>query len=146
MKKQQKFIKKLAKGLTDEEKEISDSLEEMFEKVMATKTERNEAAAKIQGMFRSMKAREAVRNMLKKIIVQRYDNASMQYYYLNTKTGVSSWEQPKILQQRRINQPQHQRRERVQQRQMVWTATQDSDSGRTYWYNANGETTWENPY
>ena len=123
-------------------------MEEIFEEIMENKRERNDAAAKIQGMFRSMKARQAVRNMLKKVIVQRYDSSTRQYYYLNTKTGESSWEQPKMLQQRQKPRPQQGRRrqQRQQQQQQQWMATQDPESGRTYWYNGSGETTWENPY
>ena len=110
----------------------------MFQSVLSEKHERTAAAAKIQGMFRSMKARQAVRKMLKKIVVQRYDSASRQYYYLNTRTGVASWTQPKLL--RHPEQPQQ------SLQQAVWTAAQDPNSGATYWYNTLGETTWENPY
>ena len=110
----------------------------MFQSVLSEKHERIAAATKIQGMFRSMKARQEVRKMLKKIVVQRYDSASRQYYYQNTKTGVASWTQPKLL--RHPEQPQQ------SSQQVVWTAAQDPNSGATYWYNNLGETTWENPY
>ena len=78
--------------------------------------------------------------MLKKLIVQRYDPSSRAYYYLNTKTGESSWEQPKLL-QAKPNRNQSGGGSHGNDWQEQWDAASD----RMYWYNSRGETTWENP-
>ena len=78
---------------------VSNALEEKFQEVVKGRRFRNGQAAKIQCMYRTWKARKEVKAMLKRVIVQRFDPSSNQYYYMNTQTGESSWTQPIMLQQ-----------------------------------------------
>ena len=64
---------------------------------------------------------------------------SERVYIVNTKTGESSWEQPKLL-QTKYRQPNS-----SSITQDEWKEQWDSATGRMYWYNSQGETTWENP-
>jgi ankyrin repeat protein len=123
-----------------EEPEVSEALEHSYRLVMGQWQVRHDAARKIQGMFVCFKSRKAVKAMLKKLIVQRYDPSSRAYYYLNTKTGESSWEQPKLL-QAKPNRNQSGGGSHGNDWQEQWDAASD----RMYWYNSRGETTWENP-
>ena len=60
---------------------------------------KNEAALKIQGMYRTRKARIAMKNLAAILFEPVYDAATGQTYYYNLKTGVSTWDAPKALQQ-----------------------------------------------
>ena len=55
------------------------------------------AAKKLQGLFRSRKARKNIQLLLQTIFERIYDPDSGSYYYYNSKTGESSWEAPRLL-------------------------------------------------
>ena len=58
---------------------------------------RDEAATKLQGMYRRMKARQRIRWMIANIFEKVVDQRSGAFYYYNKMTGVSSWEKPKLM-------------------------------------------------
>jgi hypothetical protein len=56
-----------------------------------------EAARRIQGLYRSKKAREHVRSLASAIYHRLVDPASGQAYYYNTRTGTASWSMPSFI-------------------------------------------------
>ena len=58
---------------------------------------RDEAATKLQGMYRRMKARQRIRWMIANVFEKVVDQRSGAFYYYNKMTGVSSWEKPKLM-------------------------------------------------
>ncbi|KAH9196351.1 hypothetical protein AeNC1_001672 [Aphanomyces euteiches] len=56
-----------------------------------------EAACKIQSMYRVRMARRRLRELLKAVVERFYDEDSGLYYYYNSKTGQSSWSKPTLL-------------------------------------------------
>ena len=58
---------------------------------------RDEAATKLQGMYRRMKARRRIRWMIANVFEKVVDERSGAFYYYNKMTGVSSWDKPKLM-------------------------------------------------
>ena len=58
---------------------------------------REEAATKLQGMYRRMKARRRIRWMIANVFEKVVDERSGAFYYYNKMTGVSSWDKPKLM-------------------------------------------------
>ncbi|KAG9403843.1 FK506-binding protein 2B [Aphanomyces cochlioides] len=56
-----------------------------------------EAACKIQSMYRVRMARRRLRRLLNAVVERFYDEDSGLYYYYNSKTGQSSWSKPTLL-------------------------------------------------
>ena len=54
-------------------------------------------AKKIQGMYRSKKARDWLKQLLLTIVKKHWDPNAQMFYYVNERTGVISWEKPKQL-------------------------------------------------
>jgi hypothetical protein len=59
--------------------------------------EYEEAALLIQGLFRTKKARDSLKSMMRGIYKKVYDPAKGVSYYYNTRTGAAQWTKPKIL-------------------------------------------------
>jgi hypothetical protein len=57
----------------------------------------NLMAKRIQGMYRSKKARDWIKKLLLKIVKKHWDANAQMFYYVNERTGVISWEKPKQL-------------------------------------------------
>ena len=55
--------------------------------VLYTDKDRNEAAAKLQGLFRTRHSRNLIHQMIKVAYVKEYDPNSGDFYYMNKKTG-----------------------------------------------------------
>lgn len=64
---------------------------------LCNSTEWKEAALKLQGLFRSRKARKYMQILLASIFQKLWDDENQCYYYVNTKTGDSSWFKPACL-------------------------------------------------
>jgi hypothetical protein len=58
---------------------------------------KDEAAFKIQGMYRSWLSRNAVRAIIRSLYEKLYDAQRGTYYYFNHRTGMSSWYKPVLL-------------------------------------------------
>ncbi|TYZ58683.1 hypothetical protein PybrP1_001942 [[Pythium] brassicae (nom. inval.)] len=58
---------------------------------------RVDAARRIQRLFRCRCARKHLRELLESVFEKFYDHDSEQYYYLNKRTGETTWEKPKVL-------------------------------------------------
>lgn len=58
---------------------------------------RVDAARRIQRLFRCRCARNHLRELLESVFEKFYDHDSGQYYYLNKRTGETTWEKPKVL-------------------------------------------------
>lgn len=56
----------------------------------------DEAASLIQGLYRSRKAREMVKQLALLAFERVYDESTGFYFYFNRQTGESSWEAPKL--------------------------------------------------
>ena len=63
----------------------------------ATTLTREEAATKLQGMYRRMKARRRIRWMISNIFEKVVDERSGAFYYYNKRTGTSSWTKPALM-------------------------------------------------
>lgn len=59
----------------------------------------NEAAMKIQGMFKTRKARAAMKHLAAVLFEKVIDAETGESYYYNLKTGEATWEAPKVLQE-----------------------------------------------
>eukprot|EP00941_MAST-03F_sp_MAST-3F-sp1_P001808 g1808.t1 len=57
----------------------------------------NEAAKRLQGLFRTRKARFYLQTLVASIYEKLWDEENQCYYYVNNKTGESSWNKPKAL-------------------------------------------------
>jgi hypothetical protein len=57
----------------------------------------SQAAIRIQGLFRTRKARALLCALVKSIFVKGYDEETGLTYYYNTRSGESSWEKPALL-------------------------------------------------
>jgi len=57
----------------------------------------DEAARKLQGLFRSRVARKQIQLLAKLTFERIYDEGSGAYFFYNTKTGESSWEKPQLM-------------------------------------------------
>jgi hypothetical protein len=57
----------------------------------------DEAARKLQGLFRTRKARKYLRELLAGVFQKVQDDDSGDFFYYNTRTGESSWVKPKLL-------------------------------------------------
>ena len=58
---------------------------------------RNMAASRVQGLFRMRRAREAARAKVFSQFEKYFDADSGAYFYLNSKTGVSTFAKPHVL-------------------------------------------------
>lgn len=58
---------------------------------------KDEAAFKIQGMYRGWLSRNAVRAIIRSLYEKLYDAQRGTYYYFNHRTGMSSWYKPVLL-------------------------------------------------
>lgn len=58
---------------------------------------REDAAARIQSLFRRRKARRHMKDLLASVFEKYYDESSGQYYYHNKRTGETTWEKPRTL-------------------------------------------------
>ena len=67
------------------------------DKQRTTALTRDEAATKLQGMYRRMKARRRIRWMISNIFEKVVDERSGAYYYFNKRTRQSSWDKPKLM-------------------------------------------------
>ena len=73
-----------------------------------------EAAHKLQGMWRARQARLAIKRMLRDVWMKVYDESSGGWYYFNKVTHESSWEKPKLLRQSSLTEtPRHIRMRRA---------------------------------
>jgi len=57
----------------------------------------DEAATKLQGLFRQRAARKRVRVLIHQTILKLSDESSELCYYYNNITGETDWEKPKLL-------------------------------------------------
>jgi hypothetical protein len=51
-------------------------------------------AKRIQGMWRTHKARDYIKEHIKKVYTKRWDQTLQQFYYVNTRTGECAWTKP----------------------------------------------------
>lgn len=58
---------------------------------------RDKAAARIQKVFRVFMARQRLLELVRRVYKRVLDPESQQYFYFNTKTQQSQWQQPKLL-------------------------------------------------
>ena len=56
-----------------------------------------EAAVMIQNLFRKMKARQKIFQLISSVVYKCWDENSQCYYYYNEKTGESKWTKPALL-------------------------------------------------
>lgn len=56
-----------------------------------------EAASVIQGLWRARQARRGLRKLLRSVYQKGYDAETGQFYYYNTRLGISTWTKPKIF-------------------------------------------------
>ena len=86
----------LGQWLTEDEERALSPADAFFTKV-------NRAATKLQQMYRARQGRMALRHMMlsvyRKVPVEDSDRGegAQGFYYINLKTGVSSWEKPFFL-------------------------------------------------
>ncbi|OQS07105.1 hypothetical protein THRCLA_00880 [Thraustotheca clavata] len=59
-----------------------------------TPRRQNIAATKIQGLYRSLKARTKLREMIKGVFTKCLDTQTQRYFYYNSATGASQWTKP----------------------------------------------------
>ena len=57
----------------------------------------DEAAKMIQNLFRKMKARQKIVQLISSVVYKCWDENSQCYYYYNEKTGESKWTKPALL-------------------------------------------------
>ena len=57
----------------------------------------DQAATKIQGVFRSRRALRQLRDVIHSIYTQKYDFKNRSYYYVNNVTGETKWTKPLLL-------------------------------------------------
>ena len=129
--------------------------------VLYTDNDRNKAAAKLQALYRTRHSRKLVHELIKGAYVKEYDPYSSSFYYMNKKTGESSWEKPKNLGSdemvsaheeeaaRKIQglyRTRNARRSLQSMIQELFEKRFDEASGYYYYVNKRtGETTWEKP-
>ncbi len=58
---------------------------------------RNQAASRVQGLARMKKARESARRRIFSQFEKRFDVYSGKFYYHSNKTGVDSFDKPRLL-------------------------------------------------
>ena len=66
-------------------------------KQRTTALTRDQAATKLQSMYRRKKARKRIRWMIANIFEKVVDERSGAFYYFNKRTGVSSWAKPVLM-------------------------------------------------
>jgi len=66
---------------------------------------KNEAACKLQGVWRQKKARQKMRQEARQQYEKRWDNDNYCYYYMNLRTGVAADEKPLILGSEDLDDP-----------------------------------------
>ncbi|KAG6959480.1 hypothetical protein JG688_00010049 [Phytophthora aleatoria] len=77
--------------------EASETLVERMEGNVEEEKREHKAAACLQRMFRCRKARLRLRQMLASVFEKFYDADSGLYYYLDKRTGETTWEKPRAL-------------------------------------------------
>ncbi|KAG2813617.1 Eukaryotic peptide chain release factor subunit 1 [Phytophthora cactorum] len=77
--------------------EASETLVERMEGNVEEEKREQQAAACLQRMFRCRKARLRLRQMLASVFEKFYDADSGLYYYLDKRTGETTWEKPRAL-------------------------------------------------
>ncbi|KAG3098354.1 hypothetical protein PI124_g15373 [Phytophthora idaei] len=77
--------------------EASETLVERMEGNVEEEKREQQAAACLQRMFRCRKARLRLRQMLASVFEKFYDPDSGLYYYLDKRTGETTWEKPRAL-------------------------------------------------
>merc|ERR1719231_1662246 len=86
--------------------------------------QREQAASKLQGMWRCRKARERVRGMLANQFEKRFDPGTGGYYYVNVETGAMQWDKPKNMGSEDLAPPPD-----------AWQAVTNPETGEIYYMN-----------
>lgn len=75
---------------------------------------RDEAASRLQRVWRARQARDHLRQLLFEAYEQIYDPVTEHYYYYNTKTGAVKWEKPWMIEDRDVRVVRRIKRRRVE--------------------------------
>lgn len=57
----------------------------------------DDAARKIQGIYKARRARIRLRAMMREVYCVEFDDETGYYFYMDTRTGETSWEKPVML-------------------------------------------------
>lgn len=75
---------------------------------------RDDAASRLQRVWRARKARDQLRQLLFEAYEKIYDSATGHYYYYNNKTGVVKWEAPWMIDDRDVRVVRRIKRRRLE--------------------------------
>jgi hypothetical protein len=95
----------------------------------ATGPERVAAAIKLQRIYRARIERRKFRAFLRSLYETKYDKQSGYTYFVNTRTGESTWERPQFAQTPRSSQQEHQKNDKMSNQQADQQQWQVLDDG-----------------